>query len=275
MVIQSVHRLPLLLSLLVFPLAAQDSAKPFQAANLSVIVADTSGARIPSAEVAFEGARRFTTKTGLDGSAHVTLPYGSYAVTVKSRGFEAAKINDLPIGLPEPPDLKVVLQVGPSGTECDDCFGDTPIQTITSDLPNMIAPRVSLPQWSWFSNCDNKRYIGFQVLLAGKVISSSSFPICPVDDPANTAKGQQRIVAFSFRGGHVFQGAYRTNGRDKIEGNIWQAGTDPNVILFGVSFSRGKQVLLNTIHIANVESESSSEIDRGLTIRTFPADNAR
>ena len=113
------------------------------------------------------------------------------------------------------------------------------------------------------------------MVLAGKVISNSSFPISPVDDLANTAKGQQRIVTFSFRGGHVFQGKYHTTRKDTIEGNIWQAGTDPNVILFGVSFSAGKRVLLNTIHIANVESESTSEIDRGLIIRTFPANNTR
>jgi len=55
-----------------------------------------------------------------------------------------------------------------------------------------------------------------------------------------------------------------------IEGNIWQAGADPGVILFGVSFSTKEQVLLNTIHIAEPSKESASEIDRGLIVRTFP-----
>ena len=129
-------------------------------------------------------------------------------------------------------------------------------------------PRVSSdPLWSWFGNCSDKRYMGLEVSLSGKIIHRSSFPICPIGD---LSKEVGKTVAFSFKGGPLFQGEYHTTQTQTIEGNIWQAGTDPGVILFGVSFSTKKQVLLNTIHIAKPGSWSTSEIDRGLIVRTFP-----
>ena len=101
----------------------------------------------------------------------------------------------------------------------------------------------------------------------GKSSTDHSFPICPIAD--RSGEVEKRVV-FSFKGGHIFQGEYRTRRTDSIEGNIWQAGSDPGVILFGVSFSTKKQVLLNTIHIAKAGVTSVSEIDPGLTVRTFP-----
>ncbi len=102
------------------------------------------------------------------------------------------------------------------------------------------------------------------------MIYRNSFPVCPVDNRAKETEPEHKILAFAFKGGYAFQGEYHTTRKDTIEGNIWQAGNDPDTILFGLSFSNGKQILLNTIHVANVKSKSSSEIDRGLIVRTFP-----
>lgn len=132
------------------------------------------------------------------------------------------------------------------------------------------APVVPGPLWSWFGNCGEKRYMGLEVVLNGKVIHRSSFPICPIADRSEEIGPQQKTVVFSFKGGHVFQGEYHTARTQTIEGNIWQAGADPGTILLGVSFSTEKQVLLNTIHVAKPGSGSRSEIDRGLIVRTFP-----
>jgi hypothetical protein len=126
------------------------------------------------------------------------------------------------------------------------------------------------PLWHWFGDCGEETHMGLEVLLNGKVIHRASFPICPISDRSKKTDRQQKIVAFSFKGGHVFQGEYHTTRTQTIEGNIWQAGIDPGAILFGVSFSTKKQVLLNTIHVAKPGSKSTSEIDRGLTVRTFP-----
>jgi hypothetical protein len=113
--------------------------------------------------------------------------------------------------------------------------------------------------------------MGIEVLLNGKMIHRSSFPICPISDRSDwKTERQQKIVAFYFKGGKAFQGEYRTTPTQTIEGNIWQAGNDPGVILIGVSFSTKKQVLLNTIHVAKMGSESTSEFDHGFIVRTFP-----
>jgi hypothetical protein len=131
--------------------------------------------------------------------------------------------------------------------------------------------------WSWFGNCSQTRYMGIEVVLSQKVIYRSSFPVCPIGDYSKkvedllSARGAPgRKLVFSFKGGHVFQGEYHTTPTQTIEGNVWQAGTDPGAILFGLSFSTKKQVLLNTIHVAQLGRASTSEIDPGLTVRTFP-----
>jgi hypothetical protein len=121
--------------------------------------------------------------------------------------------------------------------------------------------------WSWFGNCGEKRYMEVEVVLSGKVICQSSFPICPIPD---RSKEVEKRLVFSFKGGHVFQGEYPTTPTQTIEGNIWQAGADPGAILLGISFSTKKQVLLNTIHVAKAGRASVSEIDPGLTVRTIP-----
>jgi hypothetical protein len=124
--------------------------------------------------------------------------------------------------------------------------------------------------------------MGLEVVLSRKVIYRSSFPICPINDYSDkvkhllSARGTPgRELVFSFKGGHVFQGEYRTTPTQTIEGNVWQSGADPGVILLGLSFATKKQVLQNTIHVAPVGKASSSEIDPGLTVRTFPVGHKR
>jgi hypothetical protein len=102
------------------------------------------------------------------------------------------------------------------------------------------------------------------------VIHRSEFPICPIHDPSEEVNSTKKTVVFHFKGGHVFQDEYRTSPTETIEGNIWQAGTDPGVILLGLYFTDGSRILLNTIHIAKADGESSDVIDRGLIVRTFP-----
>jgi len=78
-------------------------------------------------------------------------------------------------------------------------------------------------------------------------------------------------MKFYFAGGHLFQGEYRTHSTDTIEGDIWQAGGEEDALILGVSFSTKKQVLLNTLHIARPDKQSSSELDTGIFITSDPA----
>ena len=132
----------------------------------------------------------------------------------------------------------------------------------------IVAP--TEPLCSWFGNCNDKEYMGLEVLLSGKTIHRSSFPVCRISDLSEELGPKQKTLAFSFKGGHVFQGEYATRREQTIEVNVWQAGADPGAILFGVSFTSKNQVLLNTIHIAKPGRATTTEIDRGLLVRTFP-----
>ena len=124
--------------------------------------------------------------------------------------------------------------------------------------------------WRWFQNCSENKAIRLEVLLDRKIIYRSSFPICR-SNTGSPSERRQKIIAFYFKGGHVFQGEYHTGRTQIIEGNIWQAGADRDAVLLGVSFSSKKQVLLNTIHVAKPDRASASEVDRGIVVRTFPS----
>ncbi len=139
--------------------------------------------------------------------------------------------------------------------------------------PAVVSAQEALPAretlWTWFGNCNEDRKMTLELLMNGKAIYRSSFPICPISDPSKETK---KTIAFSIKGGHVFQGEYHTAQTQMIEGNIWQAGADPGAILLGISFSTTNQVLLNTVHLARQGAVCTTEIDRGIVIRTFPLD---
>ena len=119
--------------------------------------------------------------------------------------------------------------------------------------------------WTWSKRCNGDHKLGVTVRLDGKVLYRGVLPICRGSRDAENGR-----VEFHFAGGHTFQGEYRTRSTDTIEGDIWQAGGESDALILGVSFDGGKQVLLNTLHIARVEKQTSSELDKGLVITTDP-----
>jgi hypothetical protein len=124
--------------------------------------------------------------------------------------------------------------------------------------------------WQWFQNCSDSTTITVEVLVDGKMAYHSSFPVCRVD-ASKMPHRQQRILVFRFQGGRQFQQrGIQTAPTQIVEGNIWQAGADPDDLILGVSFSTKKLILLNTIYTAQPGTPSTSEVDRGIVIRTFP-----
>jgi hypothetical protein len=106
----------------------------------------------------------------------------------------------------------------------------------------------------------------FELLQDGKVLYHTSFPICRITQDVGIPN---RTVTFYVPGGHTFQGERHTGSSQRIEGNIWQAGTEATGMLLGVSFSTKNQLLLNTIHFATASGESSTKIDQRLITRTI------
>jgi len=119
--------------------------------------------------------------------------------------------------------------------------------------------------WIWSGDCAGDNRIGLEILLEGKKIFSHSGPICRGKRSSENGRAE-----FYFKGGHRFQGKYATVPTEKIEGNIWQAGGDPDAIILGISFATKNRILLNTLHIAKPDGPTSSEIDNGIVVRTFP-----
>jgi hypothetical protein len=99
------------------------------------------------------------------------------------------------------------------------------------------------------------------VQLASKVLYRGVVPIC-----RGTRNAEDGRVEFHLAGDHLFQGKYRTRSTDSIEGNIWQAGGEPGALSLGISFDTKNQILLNTLHIARPDTQTSSELHQGLFI---------
>ena len=128
--------------------------------------------------------------------------------------------------------------------------------------------------WYWFSDCQSGKMMRVEVLLDGKSIYRTDFRICSLERGGPQSSDQSNIKAFYFSGGHTFQGEHHTNKTERIEGDIWQAGADPDALLLGVSFMTKKQVLLNTLHIARPGKTTKSEIDTGIVVRTYPLESS-
>jgi len=119
--------------------------------------------------------------------------------------------------------------------------------------------------WTWSKQCGGNHKLGVTVRLERKVLYRGVLPICRASRDAEDGR-----VEFHFAGGHLFQGEYRTSSTDSIEGDIWQAGGEPDALILGISFDTKKQILLNTLHIARPDRQTSSELDKGLFITTHP-----
>jgi len=111
-----------------------------QQAILTIVVSDPTGAVVPNAEITLTTEHVFMTKTGPDGSKQVSLPFGTYTVTIRSPGFKTGKVAGLVIESANPPTLSVALELDSTH---DPVFVDG-VQTITSDVPNVLQPRVGL-----------------------------------------------------------------------------------------------------------------------------------
>jgi len=152
------------------------------------------------------------------------------------------------------------------GLYCWLTSGDT--YMVTLEPPQ--AETVPSPVWRWFQTCSESTTMGVDVVLEGKLVYRSSFPICNGAGAPNNSDGKQKTLSFSFNGGHLFQGEYHTAPAQRVKGNIWQAGADLDDLILGVSFATKNQVLLNTVYTVRPGRASESEVDRGIVVKTYP-----
>ena len=131
-------------------------------------------------------------------------------------------------------------------------------------------PSASPSQWRWYALCDNATTLDLDVSLDGSSLFRTNIPIC------QTETQDRRILKFKFTAPRpILWTGYRdddvtTASRLSIEGDIWLAGGEQSGLILGVTFDDGKALLMNTLHFADAATASSTEIAKGLVVRTSP-----
>ncbi len=134
------------------------------------------------------------------------------------------------------------------------------------------------PVWFWFATCSGP-VMGIEVRFDKATIVKVAVPLCQADRGSADNQGQRvGKIRFSFRPTRaiVWEGYRETDNKTKagqlLDGDIWQAGADPGVLLVGVSFADAHFIYMNTIHIAHPAQPDETKIADGLTILTYPID---
>ena len=128
--------------------------------------------------------------------------------------------------------------------------------------------------WHWFGDCRNGKTMGAEVILGGKRIYATSFSICPMR--RTQIEAEKRILEFYFEvPARIFGEEFKAIGTQRIEGNIWEAGSERDAIVLGVSFSTRDRVLLNTLHFAYADRASEAELAKALVIKTILKKNLK
>ena len=78
----------------------------------------------------------------------------------------------------------------------------------------------------------------------------------------------QRTLVFKIAGPH--KSLFGEPRKETLEGNVWQAGRDPDGIVLGVSFARPKRVWCNSLHVLDPNKASKTVLARGLIVKTAP-----
>lgn len=144
----------------------------------------------------------------------------------------------------------------------------------TATFPQ-VTPSRAEPVWFWFSDCQNGKIMGVNVVVDGRTVYRSRFRTCQIERTNATTEKQHDKKTFRFSGGHTFQNTHPTSNAESVEGNIWQAGAETDGILLGISFVAHDQVLLNTMHLVKPGKSTQSTLDRGVVIETYPTANTQ
>jgi hypothetical protein len=129
--------------------------------------------------------------------------------------------------------------------------------------------------WHWFGACTGSDSLMLEFRVDGKVVYTSTFPICRVRRSDIKPEPQQRLLTFRFDAApRRFGTQYRATDPEPITGNVWEADHRATAIVLRVSFATAERVLLNTRHVARPDTPARSEWIRGLELITRPVRRA-
>jgi hypothetical protein len=123
--------------------------------------------------------------------------------------------------------------------------------------------------------------MSLQVYLDQKIIYETTFHILHAKRSSAYSKGQEKALHYSFTAPRaiVWQGykdADETSpANQKILGDIWLAGADPDCLILGITFGGRDSNYMNTLHIAHAYQRDESIIASGLIIVTAPIEEKK
>jgi hypothetical protein len=115
-----------------------------------------------------------------------------------------------------------------------------------------------------------------ELKLDGALLYRSTIPICQAPRESTESQGESKKISFVIQPRRTIRwSGYRddaptTRAKQPLKVDLWQSGADPNDLLIGMSVSNGRQIYMNSIHIAYPNKQSSTEMEKGLTIDTHP-----
>ena len=144
---------------------------------------------------------------------------------------------------------------------------------LSLSTPELAAEK---PVWFWSATCSGPA-MGVEVSLDGVTLLKVALPLCRADRESVHSQGQQTArIEFSFVPTRpiVWEGyrdpPIKSKTGQLLEGDIWQAGADPDDLILGVSFLDSHLIYMNTVHVAHPTQRDETEIEPGLTLSTYP-----
>lgn len=127
--------------------------------------------------------------------------------------------------------------------------------------------------WYWFATCGGPA-MKIELRLDAALLFDATFPLCRANRGSIASQGAEGRMDFVFRAPRTITWArdhQKSVANDLIEADFWLAGSDPDALILGVSFTDPKRILLNSLHPAFPERRSESEMSEGLVVITYPA----
>ncbi len=124
--------------------------------------------------------------------------------------------------------------------------------------------------YSWFCDVSASDVVaGIEILKGNNIIYKNHFGVCRL----RRSYGSEE----SSKTGHVLKFTYKDNNASNpklhslIEGNIWLAGSESDLLLLGISFASKEGIFINTVQPVLIEEsqEFTSSPHDNLKIKTF------
>lgn len=116
--------------------------------------------------------------------------------------------------------------------------------------------------WYWFATCGGPA-MKIELRLDKTLLFDATFPLCQANSGSIASQGAKGRMDFVFRAPRPIAWArdhQKSATNDLIKADFWLAGSDPNALIIGESFTGAKRILFNSLHVASPERRSESDV---------------